>query len=68
MNKLNNDVFGSSNRLKYCNKNITRESTLWKGYFNKFYEEVLLKIRDAEHKIWVCIDENTNSGRHNVPK
>uniref|UniRef100_A0A2S2R2X5 DUF659 domain-containing protein n=2 Tax=Sipha flava TaxID=143950 RepID=A0A2S2R2X5_9HEMI len=67
MNKLNNDVFRSF-LSKYCNKNIPCESTLRKGYFDKCYEEVLLKIREAvgEHKIWVCIDETTDSERRNV--
>ncbi|KAL4104048.1 hypothetical protein QTP88_019361 [Uroleucon formosanum] len=67
MNKLNNDVFRSF-LSKYCNKNIPCESTLRKGYFDKCYEEVLSKIREAvgEHKIWVCIDETTDSERRNV--
>ncbi|KAL4126569.1 hypothetical protein QTP88_010789 [Uroleucon formosanum] len=53
---------------KYCNKNIPCESTLRKGYFDKCYEEVLSKIREAvgEYKIWVCIDETTDSERRNV--
>jgi len=43
-------------------------STLRKGYFDKCYREILLKIRDAvdEHKIWVCIDKTTDSGRQNM--
>ncbi|KAL4112208.1 hypothetical protein QTP88_016039 [Uroleucon formosanum] len=65
MNKLNNDVFRSF-LSKYCNKNIPCESTLRKGYFDKCYEEVLSKIHVGEHKIWVCIDETTDSGRRNV--
>lgn len=67
MNKLNNDVFRSF-LSKYCNKNIPCESTLRKGYFDKCYEEVFSKIRDGvgEHKIWVCIDETTDSERRNV--
>lgn len=67
MNKLNNDVFRSF-LSKYCNKNIPCESTLRKGYFDKCYEEVSSKIRDAVgvHKILVCIDETPDSGCRNV--
>lgn len=62
MNKLNNDVFRYF-LSKYCNKNIPCISTLRIGYFDKCYEEVLSKIRDGvgKHKIWVCINETTNS-------
>jgi len=52
MNKLNNTIF-TSFLSKYCNKNISCEPTLQKGYFDKCYEEVLSKTRDtvSDHKI-----------------
>jgi hypothetical protein len=60
------DIFLS----KYYNKNIPWESILRKEYFGKCYEDVMSKNRDAigEHKIWVCIDETTNSGRRKMTK
>lgn len=69
MNKLKNDVF-TSFLSKNCNKSFPCESTLRKGYFDKYYKKVLSEIRDAlgEHKIWFCIDETTDSARLNMTK
>jgi len=67
MNKLNNKHFREF-LTKYCKKTIPDESTLRKGYFNSCYENTLAKIRDTitDQKIWVSIDETTDSVRRNV--
>jgi len=67
MNKLNNKHFREF-LTKYCKKTIPDESTLRKGYFNSYYENTLAKIRDTitDQKIWVSIDETTDSVRRNV--
>ncbi|KAL4131518.1 hypothetical protein QTP88_008813 [Uroleucon formosanum] len=56
------------NKTKYCKKTIPDESTLRKEYFNSCYENTLAKIRDTitDQKIWVSIDETTDSVRRNV--
>ena len=67
MNKLNNKHFREF-LTKYCKTTIPDESTLRKGYFNSCYENTLAKIRDTitDQKIWVSIDETSDSVRRNV--
>ncbi|KAL4143683.1 hypothetical protein QTP88_005988 [Uroleucon formosanum] len=67
MYKLNNKHFREF-LSKYCKKTIPDESTLRKEYFNSCYENTLAKIRDTitDQKIWVSIDETTDSVRRNV--
>jgi len=66
LNKLNNPNFKSFLE-KYTSKEIPNQTTLRKGYVNEIYEDTLVKIRSFifGKKIWVSIDETTDSaGRY----
>lgn len=66
LNKLNNHNFKSFLE-KYTSKEIPNQTTLRKGYVNDIYEDTLVKIRSFifGKKIWVSIDETTDSaGRY----
>jgi len=58
LNNLNNEFL-----VKYTGKIIPAMITLRKGYVDEIYIETLTKIRNAviDKKIWVSIDETTDS-------
>jgi uncharacterized Zn finger protein (UPF0148 family) len=62
LNKLNNHNFKSFLE-KYTSKEIPNQTTLRKGYVNDIYEDILVKTRSFKFgkKIWVSIDETTDS-------
>lgn len=62
LNKLNNESFKSF-LVKYTGNIIPAVTTLRKGYVDEIYNETLIKIRNAviDKKIWVSIDETTDS-------
>ena len=62
LNKINNPSFKIFFR-KYFNKEIPDESTLRKNYVDKVYLETISKIKEyiGESKIWISIDETTDS-------